>query len=95
MAKEEGRKKKGAGPAGREAVIPPAETGQRWEQGQAAPEPAPPCTHPVEGSPEQGLYLGCSHGWYRGCTPDSCWVEGYGCSVLVCSMRGFREGEQV
>lgn len=26
MAKEEGRKKKGAGPAGREAVIPPAET---------------------------------------------------------------------
>lgn len=52
-------------------------------------------THRAARSPEQGSYPGCSHGWHRGCTPDSCWVEGYGCSVLACSMRGFREGEQV
>lgn len=56
---------------------------------------APTCTHRVEESPERGSYRGCSHSWYCGCTPDSCWVEGYGCSVLVCSMRGFREGEEV
>lgn len=55
--------------------------------------PSPAGTHQVEGSPEQGLYLGCSHGWYRGCTPDSRWVGGYGCSVLACSMESFREGE--
>lgn len=64
-------------------------------QGTLLREPAPMCTHRVEESPERGSYRGCSHSWYYGCTPDSCWVEGYGCSVLVCSMRGFREGEEV
>lgn len=64
-------------------------------QGTLLREPAPTCTHRVEESPERGSYRGCSHSWYYGCIPDSCWVEGYGCSVLVCSMRGFREGEEV
>lgn len=63
-------------------------------KGRAFKVPQPIGTHQVEESPEQGLYLGCSHGWYRGCTPDSRWVGGYGCSVLACSMESFREGEQ-
>lgn len=63
------------------------------EEGWPLEALVPTGTHQVEESPEQGLYLGCSHGWYRGCTPDSRWVGGYGCSVLACSMESFREGE--
>lgn len=89
-------------PEDRKELIPPSSVlkGQS-QQGKKAKKkwtlkaPMPTCTHQVEGSPEQGLYLDCSHGWYHDCTPDSCWVGGYDCSVLACSMESFREGEQV
>ena len=51
-------------------------------------------THRAAWSPEQGSCPGCSHGWRRGCTPDSGWVGGYGCSGLACSMRVSEKGNK-
>lgn len=44
-------------------------------------------THQEVQSPWRDLYPGCSLGWCRGCTPDSCWVGGCGCSGLACDVE--------